>query len=160
MIEEIKAINEADYLFLQYVSEPEVNLLALIVEEGMLSGNIESTEITRDVQRIVSAPYCRSYEILWENYVSYNIMNESYGIVAHDQIYEGKKWRIYSKSEYMNFIKKTSFASEEYPGPLTHWCILTEHHLIDVISWKEPKIRLLEPDEIKRMKNEINLYQV
>jgi hypothetical protein len=99
--------------------------------------------IIRDVREIESDATCHVFELMWPTYVAYSVRNESF--VSNDEAekWEGKLFGLYSKSHFLDYAKKGTFAGEEYPGPLKHWGIKCLNHIIDIISHVEPKVKLL-----------------
>jgi hypothetical protein len=63
------------------------------------------------------------------------------------EIFEGKAFRIHSKSRYLDFINIGTIASEEYPGPFKHYEIACLNHIIDIVSAYEPTITELQFSE-------------
>lgn len=83
-------------------------------------------------------------------YIGYSVLNESYTVWDDYQKFEGKSFRIYNKSRYLDFIKAGTIASVDYPGPFKHYGIACLNHIIDIVSVDEPMIK-----EIQRQNNNI-----
>ena len=88
----------------------------------------------------------RSFEIEWEYYVAYSVLNECFKKRRTDEVWTGHLFRIYTKSCFIDFVSSTTFATDEYPGPMQHIGLGCEDHIIDVISTKEPSIKKLSRD--------------
>ncbi|MDE6591576.1 MAG: hypothetical protein K2K57_00740 [Oscillospiraceae bacterium] len=90
----------------------------------------------------------RVYEILFESYIIYECRNESYTSLDNREIYRGKYLVIYEKSflldYYENVIDDFDFDSEK--SNRRHYGIITENHIIDVISNEPPVIRKIRAD--------------
>ncbi|MCM3704107.1 hypothetical protein M3205_00085 [Cytobacillus firmus] len=83
----------------------------------------------------------------FETYVAYSIINESFTVMDDYQIFEGNIFRIYSESGYMDFTKEGTIAEDVFPEKqLVHYQIPCLDHIVDIISYEEPKIT-----ETKRM---------
>jgi len=66
--------------------------------------------------------------------VSYTVLNESYGTYPEPpEQFSGKLFRVFEWSHLLEFTKKTTCASDEYPGVLQHYEIACLNHVIDVI---------------------------
>ena len=63
---------------------------------------------------------CRIFTVQWPDYVAYSVRNESYVITDEYEIFEGRNFVQYTKSRYLNFVEQATFASDSYPGPMTH----------------------------------------
>lgn len=138
-------------LFLRNIAEPHENGLRLLLEEASpRSGPTESrliggVEIT-GLRAIESDERSRLFELRWDQYIAYNVTNESYAAADKDSLYEGKLIRVYSKSPFLEFIRKATFATEEYCGPLLHVCVCAENHIVDVVATKLPVVTQMKPD--------------
>jgi hypothetical protein len=144
-------IDDCKYLYLRELGEPEENTLRVVVEEAKAEGPPEDIEILgkiiRGTRPIESDDSCRLFELVWPCYVSYCVRNESYTSWDDTQVWEGRLFRVYSKSHFRDYVAKATFASDEYPGPLRHWCLLCLNHLVDVVGCVEPELRRLRPAE-------------
>jgi hypothetical protein len=139
-------IDSCDYLFLREITELEKGELRLAVFEGRaiaesVVSNIGGTQIT-DLHPV--RPTGKLFEIIWKTYITYSVRNESYFAVSKDEeIVVGKKFRIYSNSNFLDFVSRGTFATTEYPGPFQHYGVLCENHIIDVVSIDAPQIQRL-----------------
>jgi hypothetical protein len=107
-------LDECAYLDLTGISEPGRNSLRLVVEE--LQVGFQSA-----AQKIEHTESCRVFEITWLTYISYGVICESYARVKDYEIYEGRLARVYSRSDFLDNIRRDTFADEKYPGPFkTH----------------------------------------
>ena len=131
-------------LYLEALSDPAGNQLLLqLVEETR--GPVQDVAIAggaviRGVHPIGPAPGCRVFEVFWPSYVAYLVRNESYAQPVDGDEYVGRKFRVYERSHYRDFVARATWATDDFPGPLTHWCVLCQDHIVDVISKDEPVI--------------------
>jgi len=140
------------YLFLQEIGEPQTNTVRFLFQEGRVS--------ERTVRRKVGGTFLeghpveiddtgRSFEISWQSYVAFLVTNESFALGDESaDIYEGRRLRQYSQSQFLQQIKESNHLSDEYPGPLLHFRIVCEHHLVDVVSTQPPILRRVTPSEV------------
>ena len=139
-------LDQCAYLDLAGVTEPRTNSLRLVVEEMQIG--FESEELEMDgvnfgrSRKIEHTPSCRTFEITWDTYIAYAVVNESYARVKDGETYEGRLVRVYSKSDFLDHIRRDTFADEKYPGPFKHIALVCMHHIVDVISVSEPRVRL------------------
>lgn len=103
---------------------------------------IGGTEISGGT-RIDITEESAAFELIWKRYVAYAVMNESYASVDDEAQYTGNRFRVYSKSHFIDYASRASFACEEYPGPTRHIAIICENHVIDVIAAVTPVIQRL-----------------
>ena len=138
------------HLFLRQINEPHENSLRLLVEEGTVSPEASSMRIggtvIADAHRIVCNENTGLFEVSWKSYICYSVRNESYVMRDETEKYElGNLIRLYSDSKFLDFVRSATFACNEYPGPFQHVQVITEMHIIDVISTAAPAVRKLRP---------------
>lgn len=140
-------INDCKYLFLTEISELGRDGLRLRVEEGRPAGETEDIRIGGSVisggTRIDVRDDSRIFEVFWASYVAYSVLNESFALQDAAEVYEGGRMRLYSKSNFADYLSKATFACNEYPGPTLHYEVSCEDHIIDVVSVVSPIVRRL-----------------
>ena len=141
-------IDACKYLFLRELGEPEENSLRLVIEEAKADGPPEDFEvwpgkIIQGTRPIESDWTCRAFELVWPTYVSYSVRNESFCTPDEAEAWEGRLFCLYTKSHFLDYVARATFASSDYPGPLRHWGINCLNHIVDVVSAEEPRIRSL-----------------
>jgi len=143
-MKDLSQINEHKYIYLESISEPEDNSLRLILTEATSDGPEQDIEIGEVVlsgsRAIETVSGCAIYEVLFENYICYNVANESYAQDAGQDKYTGKLARVYENSAYLDYIGESTFATADYPGPFFHYGFCCLNHCIDVVSVTEPKV--------------------
>ena len=82
-----------------------------------------------------------AFEVVWSKYVAYSVMNESFAAVDEQERYTGNRIRLYSKSRFIDYVARASFACDEYPGPTQHIAVVCENHIIDVIAAMRPVVQ-------------------
>jgi hypothetical protein len=137
-------IDSCNFLFLRQICELDHNGLRLVLEEGIASTSAVSIKAgnaeIRDCYPVESTNASRIFEIVWKHYVAYSVRNESFARGDEFDLSVGKRFRIYSKSRFLDFIGYATFVSDGYPGPVQHIGIGCEDHIIDVVSTEEPTI--------------------
>jgi hypothetical protein len=148
----IEQIDKHKYLYLTAIGEPQDNMLRLVIEEACLDGPPESTFINGldlgKTSDIVSDDRCFAYEILFERYVAYSIRNESYTQKDDEEIHTGRLACVYSKSKFLDYVKASTFASDDYPGPITHYGFNCLNHIVDIAALEEPIIKVIRTPNI------------
>ena len=143
-------IDSCKYLYLREIGEPRDNQLRVVVEEAGTDPSPESRAIAgaafTELHVIESDENSRLFEIIWEDYIAYDVMNESYARVDdYDVVQSGKLMKIYSRSHFLDYLVRASIASEDYPGPFIHYGLICLNHVIDVAGPNPPTINLLRP---------------
>ncbi len=140
-------IDAFSYLFLESIEEIQTNGLRLVVVEGIAGPETVFNEpggIQHVGRPIEPAAHGGKFEITWEKYVAYSVRNESYSRNGdNDELLSGKRVREFSRSDFLDYVSRATFASKEYPGPLRHVEVACENHIIDVVAVEEPRIRSL-----------------
>jgi len=139
-------IDSCKYLYLREIGEPVDNSLRLLIEEAKADGPPEDCEllpgkVISGLRSIESDETCRMFEILWPSYVAYSVRNESFTQIDNDEIWTGRLFCEFSKSHFLDYVVRATFASADYPGPLRHWGINCLNHVVDVVSSVEPQIQ-------------------
>lgn len=141
-------IDSAQYLYLRSISEPVDNVLNLVIEEAGASSEPKDIQIVNttipEVRDIVSDEDSRAYELVFANYISYSVTNEAYSILDAAEVRTGRLFCVYSKSHFLDHVRASTLASEDYPGPFTHYGINCLNHTIDVVSAEEPEIKIIK----------------
>jgi hypothetical protein len=139
-------LNDCKYLYLRELGEPRDNELRIVVEEASVTSNAASAAGPLSAYGpIESNEASRLFELRWENYVAYSVSNESFATTDEVEQFSGRLYRLYSCSHFLDYVRKATFATDEYPGPLRHVGILCLNHIVDIAAVEEPMIRRLRP---------------
>lgn len=134
-------IDDCKYLYLDGLSEPEENALKVVVLEagtGIVAAPGVDVLLT-NISPIEHTQGCRVFEITWPSYIAYSVRNESYAQNGDDE-FDGRLFRLCSKSHFLDYLASATFATSDYPGPFRHWSIACLNHVIDVVSQVEPTL--------------------
>ena len=138
-------INSCKYLYLKEISEPEDNSLRVIIEEAA-EGN--ESEIASGAglsgNEIVVTNESQVFEIYFDSYIGYSVVDESLALPDDSEVFDGRVFCVYEKSNYLDYLGKASFASEDHPGPFVHYGFNCLNHIIDIASADEPEIKKLK----------------
>jgi hypothetical protein len=143
-------IDDCHSLFIEEIGELEELTLDVMIAEAKLQSPI--TQVNDDDPlgkiKLGSRPIevdrtCRHFRLLFErNYmVSYTILDECYGKYpkAPEQ-FTGKLFRVFTTSHLLEFTRETTNASDTWPGPLQHYQLACNNHVLDVIATAPPRI--------------------
>ena len=142
-------INECEYLFAHSIREIEELTLELTLTEAKaqaqaLEPRTESIGAPlSQCHPIQTDETCRSFRLVFDRnrMVSYTVLNESYGKYPESpEQFTGKLFRVFSRSHLLEFTRRTTNASDEYPGVLQHYQIACLNHVVDVICTGPPRI--------------------
>ena len=149
------SINSHKYIYLGEISEPEDNSLRLAIEEAGVSEEEETIEIAgkklSGLRAIEVTDQSCIYEVIFETYIAYSVRNESYALPDDYEIFEGKLISIYTKSRYLDYISKATFASADHPGPYKHYGFNCLNHIVDVVSTDPPAIVLVSGRHLRSL---------
>jgi hypothetical protein len=144
MNNEIEALNSCKNLFLRELIEPGNESIRLIVQAGHENVDAISLEIAgvmfSDCRRVESNQYSPTWEIVWSQYVAYAVRNESFVTKDDSEAFTGDRVRFYSESHFLNYISRSTFATNAFPGPMQHIEVLCENQIIDVVATIQPEI--------------------
>jgi hypothetical protein len=147
----ISLLDQAKYLYLRQISEPEENSLRLVVEEAIADRSAtapvpdQSTpfaDILKDASPIRSTDKCKTFELRWTRYIAYLVTEEVAGSGGsyEEEIYAGNLFRVYTKSHFLDHLSRDTGG---HPEPILHYKLICQNHLIDIASYNPPEVRLL-----------------
>ena len=141
-------INTARYLFLTKIFEQEENTL----EFELTLCNVEKTERNLLIEDIDLGSYLpisynessSVFKVAFDSYIAYSVINESYENIGKTECIGGKI-KIYEKSNFLDYVKADTFATDDYHVTFKHYMFITLRHLINIVSSVEPKIEKINP---------------
>jgi hypothetical protein len=86
------------------------------------------------------------FKVTWNSYVAFAVRNESYSL-PEEGAPIGYGLGTKAHSHFRTYVAASTFADDNYPGPLTHWFLNAERHCFDVIGTTAPAISKLGPDQ-------------
>lgn len=133
-------------LWMCAIGEPRANDLRVVVVEAKLGSEPVQTALG-PANPIAPDSASRAHEIVWSHYVAYNVRNESYFRPEPGEVLGGPPLDVRTSSAYLAYIAASTFATNDYPGVLSHWRLYLERHCIDVVSVDPPVVRLMDTAE-------------
>ena len=145
MTEVEEQIDGCKYLFLAEIQELGGNRLRIVVQQGTPASKPRTIAVGEssiaDGTPIEVTSESASFEIEWPGYVAYAVLNESYACQPDaEQWYTGRRFRIYAKSHFRDYLLQSTFATNEFPGLLRHYEICCEDQIVNVVSTFSPRI--------------------
>jgi hypothetical protein len=143
-MEFFELINQHRYLYLTGASEPKDNALKLVIAEAKLSDSRETIRIgSLELEGAAAIEVMEDssiYEIVFDEYIAFSVRNESYSQLDDEEEFEGRLACVYSKSKFLDYVRASTFASDDYPGPFKHYGFNCLNHIVDIVSATPPKI--------------------
>ena len=88
------------------------------------------------------------WEIAIDGYVLLMGRDESYTVYDEYEVGRGRWLVEYERSRLLDDLAHYTFATDRYPGPLHHYGICCEDHLIDIVTDSAATVRKLSQHEI------------
>jgi hypothetical protein len=140
-------INSAENVLVTELLEPKENTLEFELTIGKVSDypeNIIIGDVNIGSGRSISFDgKCQRFKVVFENYIGYAVINESYETLG-GECFSGNRIRIYSDSNFLNYIKLDTFATSDFPGTFKHFAFISQRHIINIASQNEPNINRLQ----------------
>jgi hypothetical protein len=141
---DLTVFQDIEYLYLTSIKEIEENILELFFEEAKAGSEAQELEVNnhtfKNLYTIESTSDSKRFKVIFDNYISYSIIDESYADFDKKEVFEGRLIRKFSASHFINYIKETTHAYSLYKDKLVHYQFVCLRHNIDVITLGEPKI--------------------
>lgn len=140
-------INSLKYLFLMKIKDLPANRLSIIIKAATISEKEEDLFIGEKnigpVRSISADGPGAEYELFFESYGAYCVINESFASFNENEQRIGRLLCIYSKSMFLDHIRETTLVdyTYDYDKTLTHYAINCQDHVINVISKHKPVIK-------------------
>jgi hypothetical protein len=142
----MKEIKPAKYYFITEIKEPEDNSLEFKLICGIVSKKEQVVSVGNQnlgPVRPILMNEDYKYKITFDSYIGYSVLDESYADKLGDD-FTGHNPRIYSNSNFLDYIKTDTFATKDYPGEFKHYAFLSENHVLNVVAESEPEIEKIK----------------
>jgi hypothetical protein len=148
-------IDKCENLFVDEIGEAgELRLSVKIVEARVQSRPIEVNAhdplhaLMLGARPIEPDDTSMRFELIFDSrhMVSYLVLNELYGTYpAPPEEFTGRLFRTFTKSHLLDFTRRTTNASDAWPGKLLHYQIACLNHVVDVVVTAPPTIYVQLP---------------
>ena len=91
------------------------------------------------------------WEVTFAGYVLFMERDESYTVPDDYEVRCGRWLEVFERSRLMDHLSSYTFADDLFPGPLTHYRVCGEDHVVDVVTTATPQVRLLTADEVAEL---------
>jgi len=129
-------------LYMTDIGEPEDNRLRVVVMMTQL-GESEDGPFGAPARQILADP-ASAFELTWDRYIAYAVRDECYAQLEEGEAPSESNLHVRQRSAFLDYVSKSTFATDEYPGPMQHWALYTLNHCLDVVSCAPPQIRRIE----------------
>ena len=145
----IQEIDSSHTLLVKELHEYDLNCLRIELIQAGPAGTPREVEISghtmNNMTPIDVTPDSKAFCVTFDSYVSYNVLNESHSSSAEShEVFSGKLFRVYTKSNYLDYVRSHTSASDVFPGPLAHYCIVCSDHIIDIVSAHSPEVEAID----------------
>ncbi len=142
--------------FLVSLEESGDNELHIVLSAAVVRENTPdmTDEIPTPVSEVVSKyrpilPGNITIDIRFDNYIMYQVRNESYASPDPTEMRYGKYLCIFAESKLLDYLDTFTDVQRggdgsTYPGPWRHYGIRTQNQTIDVVSHFEPMVTVTE----------------
>ncbi|WP_196890131.1 hypothetical protein [Aureivirga sp. CE67] len=138
----MKQIESSEYYSITKINEPKENSLEFLFISQKVSDKEENIKIgdhSINSYRQITENESLKYRITFEKYIAYSVIDESFSVPPEGD-FTGNNPRIYSKSNFLDYIKKDTFATTDYLGEFKHYVFISINHILNIVSQIEPKI--------------------
>lgn len=145
--------------FLISLHEEAVNNLRIIIAVAEVGKKTNDSSLLHSMDKEINSKLwqilkqCRSitpdnnhkYGVIFENYIAYQVRNESFCSFDTEEIRKGKFIITFEKSKLLEHLPKITDVQKfkdgsYYPAEWKHYGIYTQNHVIDIISHCPPQI--------------------
>ena len=142
--------------FLISLEENGENELHIVLSAAVVGENTPDITdgLTAPVADVVSKcspilPGNKMIDIRFDNYILYQVRNESYVSFDRTEARHGKYLCIFAESKLLAYLENVTDVQRgengsTYPGPWRHYGIRTQNQIIDVVSHFEPMVTVKE----------------
>ncbi|UWQ77843.1 hypothetical protein K3725_10970 [Leisingera sp. S132] len=133
---EIEEINSWQFPLTVTIEQTSGTLLRVAIGAGAIGGEAADVAGITGLSSIEAQADSPAYVFEFENFVSYAVTDEMYAQNSKEEIGQGNWISIYTRSHFLDFVRKSTWASTDYPGELTHYQINTLDHTVDVVCYE------------------------
>ncbi|MFM8494384.1 MAG: hypothetical protein ACKOEM_02510 [Planctomycetia bacterium] len=124
--------------------------LRVIVAEGFVGDQTEDLQIgdhtIKDLRSINVSDKSRRFEILFPQFVAWQVVNESFTSFDEYEIRDDMgKLQSLSRSAYFDYVNENHGWYKDVIGPAKHYRVWTENEVVDVVACEPPIIQLWNP---------------
>lgn len=135
-----------DFVLVAAIREGSNNDLSVVVVEGKAGEPVPT--MFGPASPIGPQKTSRAFALTWWEYVAYGVRNESFFKWEDGETLQSRWFGTRTDSAYLRYVADSTFATDHYPGGLTHWFLYGSHHCIDVVATQPPEIVEVPIDQV------------
>jgi hypothetical protein len=138
----IEVIHKNKWVFLESSQVIKSTDLELVFVIGSVSEHAEET-IVGEAYPVNCNNQSLRYQVTFREFIGHSILNESYDNINTSNEININGFRVYKKSNFLDYILKDTLVSKVIDDEILHYFFFTQDHLINVASTTEPEIKKL-----------------
>ena len=138
----IEIIHKSKWVFLESAQVNQNTDLELYFVIGSVSNQSEQT-IVGEAFPVNYDNQSSRYKVTFKDFIAYSILNESYDNIDTSNEININGFRLYKKSNFLDYVLKDTFATQVIDEEILHYFFFTQDHIINVASKTEPQIKKL-----------------
>jgi hypothetical protein len=107
-------------------------------------GSEDIYRLLETANRLIVSPDSAIFTIHFENYASFQIINETMSLLETAEDFS-KKLRRYEKSRFLDYMKTATCAEDWLSDPVRHYGVICVDHVINVACVSDPIISMKLP---------------
>lgn len=132
----------------KYDNELYITIMGATVDDCVDLHKVdENTALDQTLTQSIEANPEQAFGIVFEDYIMYQVRNESFCSNDLEEIHSGKFINMFEKSKLLDYLTVSTDACQLADGTFDpskwkHYGIYTQSHIIDVVSLDDPMIFL------------------
>jgi len=135
----IEIINNSKWVFLESAKVQKNTDLEIIFVIGSVSDEPENT-IVGEAFPVDYDDQSERFKVTFNDFIGYSILNESYDNIDTSNEINIDGFRIYKKSNFLDYVLQDTFATQIIKEDVLHYFFFTQDHLINVASSEAPEL--------------------
>ncbi|MCG3268276.1 hypothetical protein [Yoonia sp. I 8.24] len=138
-------VNAGENWLTKQIEAINQRLLVVDIATAIRGSQSETVHGIRDVYPLEIKPESDVVRISFSEFVSYSVTEEMFVQQSDQETSLGVWLRVFSKSFFLDFVERSTWATSDFPGKLTHYQINTLDHTINVVTANPPEILTSPP---------------
>lgn len=134
------------------------NTFTLVVGEALPGAPVQTQ--VGEARPLRVSEGSRIWKISWDQYVAYSVRNESYATLDEGETWQDNRLRQKERSAFLDYVSRSTLASDDYPGPMQCWSFDSLNHCVDVVSTEAPSIESMSVEDLGDMGLGLSLSRV
>lgn len=136
----IDALEDYAYLLTREIAPISDREVMVHIAEGIVGAEPREMSGIKNVKPIAVTDASQNFTFKFCEVVSWAVSAEMFAEHKKDELFEGGRVRLYSRSHFLTYVGRTTWAEAYYADGLGHYQINTLDHRIDVVTAEPPEI--------------------